>query len=134
MKYAPYTLVTSIILLICATIIQSIQGYPSGVSVSFLLLGVSSVIHHSRQYEWWINDIWRLIDFLMVFIFAYFATLTFGDDIVWIIMCSIVIAITLALWTNFIQKQHRPIVHSLMHIIVCGVVMYLIQKKYNLLP
>ena len=80
-KCSPFSLITSCILLMSAAIVQCIQGYPSFVSVSFLLLGVTSVIHHSRLEKWLINDIWRFLDLCAIGLFLISMILGLFSDV-----------------------------------------------------
>ena len=129
MKCSPYSLISACILLLCAAAIQSFQGYPDSVSVSFLMLGVTSVIHHSRLDDWWKYDVWRWFDYLAILIFTSLATYRFKFNTAWLLTCFIVFAITTAVWTDYVRSDIIPCLHAFMHILVASVVVTIILSE-----
>lgn len=112
-------------LLTCAGVVQAVQGYPDAFSVVFLLLGVTSVIHHCRLDEWWKYDVWRLFDYVAILVFFVVATARFGQTVIWPCACCVISAIVCLIWTGCVDVGKVPMVHACMHVLVCIVVLYL---------
>ena len=125
MRCYPYSLISACVMLICAAIKQALQGYPDALSVSFLLLGVTSVIHHCRLDTWWIYDIWRVFDYIMIVIFSLIASSSFFRHWLWLITCLILFILTAAIWTRLVPYSCVPLTHSFMHFIVTFSIIYL---------
>jgi hypothetical protein len=88
--------------------------------VSFLLLGVTFVIHPSRLERWWIQDLWRWLDDVMIAVFSLLASSRFGGRRTW---CCTVLYVSLAtalIWTGAVPVTHVPAVHSSMHLAVAA--------------
>ena len=125
MPCASCSLISACCILICATVVQALQGYPDAFSVSFLLLGVTSVIHHCRLDEWWKRDVWRALDYIMIAVFFLVAGATFRRCLLWWTMCLAVLVSTAATWSGVVAPTSVPVLHACMHITVCLSVMYL---------
>ena len=119
MKCPPHSLVSACIILICATVVQACQGYPSPLSVSFLVLGVTSVIHHCRLDAWWKRDFWRALDYMAILVFTLAACSAFWEESIWWFACLAVATIAVLIWTNAVTMSSVPRLHAFMHIIIC---------------
>ena len=128
-KCAPFSLFTALIILVCAGVIQALQGNPDALSVSFLLMGVTSVIHHSRLDKWWKYDIWRLFDYMAISIFATVASLYYRHTYTWSLLCVSVACIQIYILLGNISYSNIPAVHACMHLMVCVSVMYLSREN-----
>ena len=117
MPCAPWSLVSACILLVCAACAQAVQGYPDPTSVSFLCVGVTSVIHHSRLDEWWKWDVWRLADYCAIALFLTTSTHRFFS-IQWLAIGAIALALVAGIWSGSVPYENIPYVHALMHILV----------------
>lgn len=126
MPCAPHSLVSACVLMQCAAIAQALQGYPDMVTVSFLLVGVTSVIHHCRLDAWWKRDVWRCLDYLAIVLFAAAATARFGCHPVWIGVCTAACAAALATWTGALSPEVVPVAHALMHLVVGFTTLWLV--------
>ena len=102
---------------------QSVQGFPDPVSVSFLLVGVTSVIHHSRLDEWWKRDVWRLLDYAAIAAFVTCAIIRFGIRADFLLLSAVASVITVAIWRGDVKYDDIPCAHALMHILTAIVVM-----------
>lgn len=122
---APHSLITALGILVCAGVLQALQGYPNTLSVSFLLLGVTSVIHHSRLDSWWKNDAWRMLDYMAVFVFFTVASIRFRDTLTWQLLCVAIVCNQSLIWRGHIEDSKIPVIHASMHLMVCGAVLYL---------
>ena len=120
MPCAPHSLVSACALLLCAAIAQAVQGYPDSTSVSFLLLGVSSVIHHWRLDEWWKQDVWRWLDYLAIVAFFALGSCRFRDSAHWWAMCAGVLAIAAVIWCGCVPRDKVPCVHAAIHCTVAA--------------
>ena len=123
MRCRCHSLVSACILLICAMVAQSVQGFPDPVSVSFLLVGVTSVIHHSRLDEWWKRDVWRLLDYAAIAAFVTCAIIRFGIRADFLLLSAVASVITVAIWRGDVKYDDIPSAHALMHILTAIVVM-----------
>ena len=120
MGCAPLAAASACFLLVVAAIVQTMQGYPDLFSVSFLLLGVTSVIHHSRLERWWILDVWRLLDYFMIAVFSLVASLRYRRRQTWFCTVLFVSIVTAAIWTGAVSATNVPVVHSSMHLAVAA--------------
>lgn len=118
MPCAAHSLVSACVLLMCAAIAQAVQGHPDPTTVTFLLVGVTSVIHHCRLNEWWKRDVWRWLDYAAIAAFTIFATLRFGDRLECRVVALIVVAIASSIWSGRVPLQCIPAVHAAMHVLV----------------
>jgi hypothetical protein len=134
MVVKPYSIISACLLIVCAAIVQAIQGYPDAFSVSFLLLGVTSVIHHCRLDEWWKHDIWRLFDYLAIAAFAIIAINKFRSVLVWFLLCMLVLPVTCLIWCGAIGTPSIPVAHAFIHGILCLCVFYLITLEQYVSP
>lgn len=130
-KCSPFSLITSCLLIICAAIIQCIEGNPNYVTVTFLLMGVTSVIHHSRLNKWWINDIWRLLDYCAIIAFTLAMTMKFKYNKLWYFTISIILIIVIYIWSGYLNEKYIPYIHGIIHILICIVVIFLIIANKN---
>jgi len=128
-RCSPFSLITSCILLISGAISQCIQGEATLISVSFLLMGVTSVIHHSRLEKWWITDIWRFLDYFAIVIFIISSSLAFKNSKLWYLTFFVSFFIQILIWSNIVNEKYIPYVHGLIHIMVSIVVIYLLVKN-----
>ena len=136
--YPSYTLYSSVILLICAALIQCIQDSPNGLSVAFLFLGTTSVIHHSRLHKWWINDVWRFIDLTMVFLFFICYTrecVACRNSIhlqIWCFCLILISLISVGIRKLPLTNYQTSLAHCIMHyIVIFAVVFYSIDSYYR---
>ena len=128
-KCTPFSIITSLCILVCAGVIQALQGYPDALSVSFLLLGVTSVIHHSRLDKWWKYDIWRMFDYMAISVFTTVATMYYRHTYTWPLICMTVACIQCYICLGYVRSSNIPGVHACMHLIVCVSVLYLKQEN-----
>lgn len=70
MKYKKNSYISSIILLTTSIIYHIIVFKKSLFSISLILVAFTSCKHHSRFDKWFINDIYRLLDWLAIIIFS----------------------------------------------------------------
>ena len=115
-------------MMMCATALQARQGYPDAFTVSFMLVGVTSVIHHSRLDTWWKHDLWRVLDYAACLVFAVVAFATFGCHPIWIAACIALLALAGSIWSGLIAEASVPAVHACMHIIVGFSALWLKQR------
>ena len=118
-RMRPHSLISACILNAYATCLQASQGYPSAVSTSFLLLGATSVIHHCRLDTWWKRDIWRVLDYASILLFAISGCVAFWDRLIWWFSCLAILTITALIWTDAVSEATVPSLHALTHIIIC---------------
>lgn len=128
-KCVPFSLITALAILVCAGVIQALQGHPDALSVSFLLVGVTSVIHHSRLDEWWKYDAWRMFDYLAIAVFATVASICYRDTLTWPLLCATIVCMQSLIWLGHICTSRVPAVHACMHLMVCAAMLYLSQKS-----
>mgnify|MGYP004086151385 CR=1 FL=1 len=129
MRCAPFSLITACLIVICATIMQALQGYPDALSVSFLVLGVTSVIHHCRLNAWWKRDVWRVLDYLSIAVFAAVACAYFYQKALWRTTCLLIVMITGFIWSGAIPPKDIPAVHACIHMTTCISVVYLMLHR-----
>ena len=125
------SLVTSLILLNSAAIAQCIQGYPDSVTISFLLVGISSLIHHSRLNKWWINDFWRWLDYFFIIIFSLIIIYNFYNFIILYITITFILIIVIYIWSGYLNEIYIPYIHGIIHILISLCVLYLIYERKN---
>ena len=125
MSCAPYSLVSACFLLAAAAVIQAVRGGPDALSVAFLLVGVTSVIHHSRLDEWWKRDFWRALDYAMIVLFTIVAFSYYSRRAEWLSTCAFVLVTAALIWTNLIPEVHVPAVHACIHVAVAICMLYL---------
>lgn len=128
---SPLSLISACILLISATLLQAAQGYPSALSVSFLVLGVTSVVHHSRLDTWWKWDAWRALDYVGTACFAIVATFYHAGSKVWISNCLFAVVVTTLIWTEYVPYNFVPALHACMHIAVTLCTTYLLVNDFS---
>lgn len=121
----PFSLITSLIILLSAGLLQAVQGYPDALTVTFLLVGVTSVIHHSRLDDWWKYDVWRVLDYIAILMFVTAASLRFRTTLLWPALCAIVFSIQSLIWLKVIDGSAVSAVHACMHLIVCAFMLLL---------
>jgi len=125
------SLITSLILLNSAAIAQCIQSYPDSVTVSFLLVGITSIIHHSRLNKWWINDFWRWLDYLFIIIFSLIIIYNFYNFIILYITIISIFIIVIYIWSGYLNEIYIPYIHGIIHILISFCVLYLIYERKN---
>jgi len=126
-----FSLITSLILLNSAAIAQCIQSYPDSVTVSFLLVGIASIIHHSRLNKWWINDFWRWLDYLFIIIFSLIIIYNFYNFIILYITIISIFIIVIYIWSGYLNEIYIPYIHGIIHILISFCVLYLIYERKN---
>ncbi len=126
-----FSLITSLILLNSAAIAQCIQSYPDSVTVSFLLVGITSIIHHSRLNKWWINDFWRWLDYLFIIIFSLIIIYNFYNFIILYITIISIFIIVIYIWSGYLNEIYIPYIHGIIHILISFCVLYLIYERKN---
>jgi len=118
--------ISSIILLLTSILYLYLLNEKWYLGVIVLLLGLTSVKHHSRLDKWIIRDLWCYLDLLMVFIFFCTFSFNFKNDIKWILL--ILLSITLYIYINyFCIEEEKPFYHSLIHYLV---IFFLISDIY----
>ena len=117
MPCSPWSLVSACILLMCAALAQAAQGYPDPTSVSLLVMGVTSVIHHSRLDKWWKWDAWRWADYLAIALFV-IASIHRFFSIQWLAISAMVLALAASIWSGYVPYENIPCVHAVMHLLV----------------
>ena len=91
-----------------------------------LILGLTSIKHHSRLDKWIIRDFWCYLDMIMVLLFFIVFTYYFYDSKRWIIL--IIFAIILYIYvSNFCLENEKPFYHSLIHYLV---ILFLLSDIY----
>ena len=129
MECPPHSLISACILGVCAIIVQALQGSPNALSVSFLFLGCTSVIHHCRLDTWWKRDIWRVLDYVAILLFAFASYTSFCDRIVYWISCCVILTITTLIWTDAVGVFMIPRLNAFMHIIISlGMICATVQR------
>ena len=85
------------------------------ISILFTILSITSVIHHSRvDTDWIINDIWRLLDFIAIFLISGTILYYFYNNLsFWTL--SVVLLTTLCL-KIIIEPNYIACIHSHIHI------------------
>ena len=127
MPCAPWGLVSACVLLMCAALAQAVQGYPDATSVSFLCMGVTSVIHHSRLDEWWKWDAWRWVDYIAIALFVT-ASISRFFSMQWLAIGAMVLALAAGIWSGCVPHAKIPCVHAVMHTLVAVSVLVAIMK------
>ena len=101
-----------------------------------ILLGITSIFHHSRFKSWKMNlspenwDLLRILDWTMVIIVTCFIFYYFGDNIILYIFTIInIILICLLNWCNIIPAEYKNLNHCVFHILFILLIIYLIE--YN---
>ena len=128
-KMKPHSLVSACVLLECAAVAQALQGTPDPVTVAFLCVGVTSVIHHSRLDAWWKRDAWRLRDYVAIAVFSVAVTRRFGAHPLWICAGVSACAAALGSCTGAVSPGSVPVVHAAMHAIVGVLVVCLVAES-----
>lgn len=128
MRCEPYSLFSALFLLVCAGIAQSLQGYPDCVSVCFLLVGVTSVIHHCRLDTWWKQDAWRCLDYVSITIFVMCACARFGYNKLWWSTCIVLTIVAALIWSGYVPQDKIARFHALIHIVISICVLYLVAS------
>ena len=121
MKACSHCSVSACVLVLVAAIVQLKQGYPDPFSVSFLLMAVTTVIHHSRQDKWWYYDIWRLLDYIAIVAFGICALsrcIKESQLKYWLCMCVTSLVIVSSIWGERIPVHLYSFTHSLVHYVV----------------
>ena len=125
----PHSLVSACALLECAAVAQALQGTPDPVTVAFLCVGVTSVIHHSRLDAWWKLDAWRLCDYVAIVAFSVAATRRFGAHPLWICASAAACIAAFGSSTGMVSPESVPVVHAAMHAIVGVLVVCLVAES-----
>lgn len=120
---APYSLFSSYLIIITALYLIKNEGYTK-LNLSLLLLGITSSIHHSRLDEWWINDIWKYLDYIAILIFLVLGFDKFKYDLYWLLLILYSVLVLCLIIFNFINIQYVPILHSTIHICLCIFMLY----------
>lgn len=123
-----HSLISSCVLIECAAIAQAIQGMPDPVTITFLCVGVTSVIHHSRMDAWWTRDVWRLLDYMAILSFAVAGCGRFGADPLWICACVIPFVTAFGSLLGVTPPDRVPTIHGAMHIVVGILVVCLVAN------
>lgn len=123
-----YCYITSWIILI-----QGLIAYtylPLDITLSHVVLGITSVIHHSRRYKWYIIDIFTILDYLALILFASLLM----NYISWKIILIFLILGLVVNFINFLLNFHKK--YKLMTIIHCSyhlLFIILVPKYYYML-
>ena len=125
----PFSIISACVMLVCAAIMQAVQGYPDALSVGFLILGVTSVIHHSRLDEWWKQDVWRALDYIAIVTFFIISSVHFRDKWLWSITCLLVTCVASCIWSGVVDMQHIPATHAIIHVLICSCIVFLMLER-----
>ena len=120
----PTTMYTACLLLIIAAILQCCSHKFTCFNAALLLLGVTSVIHHSRLDTWFINDPLACIDRIMCFVVAYLGW-KFYKSPLWIAACILSALIIGSMWFTRVNPAHRHLWHGGVHVFICIVLVFL---------
>jgi predicted membrane channel-forming protein YqfA (hemolysin III family) len=131
MTCSPHSFVSSLLILCCALFVQICERRVSFFTLSFVLLGVSSVIHHSRLDEWWKRDVWRLLDYVSILVFSAACINEFGMSTLLCGACVLVLGMVCLEWTGKVSMKHVPKFHACMQTFVCICVCFLFFCKHN---
>ena len=98
-----------------------------------LLLGVTSVIHHSRLKKWIINDYTCWFDILIVTLIAVVGLFRYNFHPLWIfIILYGGIVIGIGIWRNLIPEKDICIWHASIHLVFICILLYLEFNNKNL--
>ena len=128
MKLPIYCYLTSWIILI-----QGIIAYtyiPNDLTLSHIIMGATSVVHHNRRNKWYYYDINSFADWIAVLNFIYQIYLVFGSNILIFILSYSIIHLILIFVLNIYDKLR------LLTILHCSLHLYfiiIIPKLYSLL-
>lgn len=123
MTIKPYSFITSLLIIITSLYLIFKQGF-TDLNSSLLLLGITSTIHHSRFDKWWINDIWKYLDYMAILIFFIIAFSKFKYNFNCLLFCLYSILIISLIVFNFVDMEYIPILHSTIHIYLCILIIY----------
>jgi hypothetical protein len=107
-----YCYITSWIILI-----QGLIAYtyiPLDITLSHVVLGLTSVIHHSRRYKWYIIDIYTILDYLALILYLYLLT----NKYLWKIILNFLMLGIVMNFINFSLNFYKK--YKLMAIIHCS--------------
>ena len=128
MKVPIYCFITAWIFLIQGIILY--LYIPSTLTLVHVILGVTSVLHHSRREKWYYYDKIKILDHVAMYAYIYLLSKYFGYDIALFALLTVILG-NFVLYLINTTKYYR-----LMSIINCGLHVYLIvvtPKLYQLI-
>ena len=126
MAYETHCLLTACLIMATAVVLQCRVQRACLFNTLLLLLGVTSVIHHSRLNRWIINDATRLVDILVVGAIGALGCHRYGGDNLWILVLLYgFTVIVLGSWCNLISTEVICRWHASVHILFCVVLLLL---------
>lgn len=121
--------ISSILLFITAIIYQYKQNYVDFFSLSFIIVSVTSILHHERLNKWIINDTRRFLDIIAVIIFSIFLIKKYINLIECKISCLLCIFFLLIIKCNLVIVSSVPFTHSLMHYTIIILIIFIILSE-----
>ena len=95
-------------------------------NTALLLLGVTSVIHHSRLSKWIINDLVRWLDVILVASVAILGCIRYNWNPLWFfVMLYGVVVIAGGSWCKLIPDKRICIWHASVHIVFIAIILFL---------
>jgi len=125
-------MITACLIMTVAVFLQCRVGETTLFNTFLLLLGITSVIHHSRLKKWIINDYTRWFDILFVIIISIIGLFRYDFNPLWLfIMLYGGIVIGMGTWCNLIPEKAISNWHASIHIIFICILLYLELKNKN---
>lgn len=124
--------ITSLIILVVGAILQIREGNANLFNTSILLLGVTSVIHHSRRSSWFIKtDIVQVFDVCMCLVVSALCFQRYGASLITILCAAYVFSVVLSIWSGIIPASSKDEVfrtctlHSTIHLAFIFMLLYM---------
>ncbi len=125
-----FCMYTACIIMAVAVFLQCRTQEATIFNTMLLLLGVTSVIHHSRLSKWVINDVVRFFDILIVVSITIIGCFRYKWNALWIFtMLYGVIIIAGGTWCNLISEKVICKWHASVHILFIGTILILELRK-----
>ena len=111
---------TACLLLATAAFLQCRDQRVTALNVAFLLLGVTSVVHHSRMSAWKIRDAVFGADVVMCVAFAAAAARQYGDELLFWAAAAYAVGVVATSWMDGFSSVERTAAwHGSVHLMVC---------------
>lgn len=110
---SPYCLVTAwLVLLVAACKVAA--GCRTAFHAALVVMGITSVVHHSRLDRWWIHDRWRAMDVVAVLLVV--ALGLRRGTAAWLLTCAYGAAIFGAIYAGAVPPPQVPWAHATTHV------------------
>ena len=104
MACPPYTKFSAALILVLAATLQMLEQEATVFNTTLLLLGTSSLVHHSRLHKWFVHDAIQMVDVVLCIVVGVVCCRRYGDDLVLVVALSYIVASILAIWVGLIPS------------------------------